>query len=115
MTETTGEVRVRSVRTRRNDSFMESAMEFGGGVVRLGFSVFTLPFTLLPTESRSHMRVATKELMYAFASLPRDFADVAGAAIEDWAAESDDPAAPPAPPAAPVTPRHAPNDEMAVG
>ena len=33
MTEPMGEVRVRSVRTRRNDSFMESAMEFGGGVV----------------------------------------------------------------------------------
>lgn len=105
MSETTGEVRVRSVRTRRNDSFVETAMEFGGGVVRLGFSVFTLPFALLPTESRGHMRNATKELMYAFASLPKDFADVAGKAIEDWAAETDDG------PAAPKAPR----DEMAVG
>jgi hypothetical protein len=105
MSETTGEVRVRSVRTRRNDSFVETAMEFGGGVVRLGFSVFTLPFALLPTESRGHMRNATKELMYAFASLPKDFADVAGKAIEDWAAETDD---------APAAPK-APRDEMAVG
>jgi hypothetical protein len=90
MSETQGEVRVRSVSTRRSDSFAESAVEFGGGVVRLGFSVFTLPFALLPGQSRQHMRNATKELMYAFAGLPRDFADVAGAAIEDWAAQSDD-------------------------
>jgi hypothetical protein len=87
MSETTGEVRVRSVRTRRNDSFVESAMEFGGGVVRVGFSVFTLPLALLPPESRQHMRNATKELMYAFASLPGDFADIAGKEIEKWAAE----------------------------
>jgi hypothetical protein len=105
MSETTGEVRVRSVRTRRNDSFVEQAMEFGGGVVRLGFSVFTLPLALLPGESRTHMRNATKELMYAFASLPKDFADVAGAAIEDWAAETDGPA-----PA-----KKAPKDEIAAG
>jgi hypothetical protein len=108
MSENVGEVRVRSVRARRNDSFAETAMEFGGGVVRLGFSVFTLPFALMPTETRTHLRNATHELMYAFASLPRDFADIAGAAIEDWAAETDDPA-----PAA--TARRAPNDEMAVG
>lgn len=104
MSETTGEVRVRSVRSRRNDSFMESAMEFGGGVVRLGFSVFTLPLALLPSQSRSHMRNATKELMYAFASLPRDFADIAGAAIEDWAAETDEPVA-----------KKAPKDEVSAG
>jgi hypothetical protein len=103
MSETQGEVRVRSVRTRRSDSFAESAMEFGGGVVRLGFSVFTLPFALLPSESRQHMRNATKELMYAFASLPADFADVAGKAIEDWASESDEPV------------KIAPNDELTAG
>jgi hypothetical protein len=106
MSETTGEVRVRSVRTRRSDSFVESAMEFGGGVVRLGFSVFTLPLALLPSESRQHMRNATKELMYAFASLPADFADVAGKEIEKWAAASDD---------APVAAPHAPKDEITVG
>lgn len=106
MAETTGEVRVRSVRTRRNDSFVESAMEFGGGVVRLGFSVFTLPFALLPSESRQHMQNATKELMYAFASLPGDFAEIAGREIERWAAEGDS-----APAAAP----HAPKDELVAG
>lgn len=97
MSETQGEVRVRSVRTRRSDSFVESAMEFGGGVVRLGFGVFTLPLALLPSESRQHMRNATKELMYAFAALPGDFADIAGEAIEQWAAKSDADATPTAP------------------
>jgi hypothetical protein len=89
MSETTGEVRVRSVRTKRNDSIVEQAMELGGGVVRVGFSLFTLPLALLPSESRQHMRNATKELMYAFASLPADFANIAGKEIEKWAAETD--------------------------
>ncbi len=106
MAETTGEVRVRSVRTRRSESFVEQAVEFGGGVVRVGFSVVTLPLALLPNESRQHMRNATKELMYAFASLPADFAEIAGQAIENWAAagESDEPAA-----------AKAPKDELAAG
>ena len=104
MSETTGEVRIRSVRARRNDSFAETAMEFGGGVVRLGFSVFTLPFALMPTETRGHLRNMTEDLMYAFASLPRDFAEIAGAAIEDWAAETDGP-----------LPPRAPRDEMSAG
>lgn len=91
MSDVQGEVRVRSVRVSggTNDSFVEQAMGFGGGVVRLGFSLFTLPLALLPTETRQHMRNATQELMYAFATLPRDFADVAGQAIEEWAKESD--------------------------
>jgi len=102
MVETQGEVRVRSVRTRRNDSFAESAMEFGGGVARLGFSLFTLPFALMPTQTRTHLRNATHELLHAFATLPADFAEIAGRPIEAWAAETDDPA-----PAA-----TAPRDEM---
>lgn len=89
MSENEGEVRVRSVQTRRSDSFVESAVEFGGGIVRMGFSVFTLPFALLPGESRAHMENATRELMHAFATLPKDFADVAGEAIERWAAEGE--------------------------
>jgi hypothetical protein len=89
MTDVQGEVRVRSVRSVRSDSFVETAMEFGGGVVRLGFSLFTLPLALLPSDTRHHMQNATKELMYAFASLPRDFADIAGQSIEEWAKESD--------------------------
>ncbi len=89
MSEGTGEVRVRNVGSRRNDSFVESAVEFGGGLVRLGFSLATLPLAILPTETRGHMRNATKELMYAFATLPKDFADVAGEAIEQWAKEAE--------------------------
>lgn len=103
MSEPQGEVRVRSVRTSRSNSFAETAMEFGGGVVRLGFGLFTLPLALLPPESRQHMHNATKELMYAFASLPRDFADAAGGAIEEWAEEGEEPAA---------SVKHAPKDEL---
>lgn len=103
MTEAQGEVRVRTVRTRRNDSFVESAVEFGGGVFRLGFSLITLPLALLPSESRQHMRNATKELMYAFATLPRDFTDVAREAIDEWAAEADQPV------------KKAPHDEVTAG
>lgn len=106
MSDIPGEVRVRSVRTRRSDSFVESAMEFGGGVVRLGFSLFTLPFALMPSETRGHLRNATHELMHAFATLPGDFAEIAGRPIEEWAAETDDPL----PPA-----QTAPRDEIAVG
>ncbi len=91
MTETEGEVRVRTVPVRRSESFVESVMEFGGGIARLGFTAFTLPLALLPPESRQHMRNATKELMYAFASLPRDFAEIAGKSIEKWAAEGEEP------------------------
>ncbi|MCU0491583.1 MAG: hypothetical protein MUD01_08345 [Chloroflexaceae bacterium] len=104
MAETAGEVRVRNVVSRRNDSFVEAATEFGGGIVRLGFSVLSLPLAVLPRETRGHMRNATRELMYAFATLPRDFADVANEAIEDWARAGDDVDTPP---------RHAPRDEMA--
>jgi hypothetical protein len=102
MSEPQGEVRVRNVTTQRSDSFLESATEFAGGIFRLGFSVATLPFALLPRESRQHMRNATRELMYAFATLPRDFADVAGEAIEDWARDAD----------TPPTSHHAPRDEI---
>ncbi|MBX0330788.1 hypothetical protein K2Z83_24325 [Oscillochloris sp. ZM17-4] len=89
MSETQGDVRVRSVRTQRSDSFVESAVEFGGGVLRMGLSVATLPFALLPSESRQHLRNATKEVMYAFAGLPGDLAKVASTAVEDWAAKTD--------------------------
>jgi hypothetical protein len=103
MSETQGEVRVRSVSTRRSDSFVESAVEFGGGVVRLGFSVFTLPLALLPSESRQHVRNAAKELMYAFAGLPGDIANVAGKAVEDWANEGE------------AVVKTAPKDELTAG
>lgn len=101
MAETQGEVRVRSVRTRRSDSLLESAVEFGGGVVRLGLSVAALPLALLPSDSRQHLRNATKEVLHAFAGLPGDLAKVADTAIEDWAAKTDG-----------VTPKTAPKDEL---
>jgi hypothetical protein len=103
MSETQGEVRVRSVSTRRSDSFIESAVEFGGGIVRVGFSVFTLPLALLPSESRQHVRNAAKEIMYAFAGLPGDIASVAGKAVEDWANDGE------------AVVKTAPKDELTAG
>lgn len=106
MTEPQGEVRVRNVAPRqRSESLIETAAEFGGGVVRLGFSVLTLPFAALPPDSRQHMRNATRELMYAFAELPRNFAETAGEAIEDWAKDAN--AMP-----SDAGKRHAPRDEI---
>jgi hypothetical protein len=90
MSEPQGEVRVRNVSTqKRNESILESAVEFGGGLVRTSVSLLMLPIAVLPPESRQHMRNATKELMYAFATLPRDFADIAGTTIEEWASEAE--------------------------
>lgn len=89
MSETQGEVRVRSVRTQRSDNLVESAVEFGGGIVRMGLSVATLPLALLPSTSRQHLRNAAKEALHAVAGLPGDLAKVAGTAIEDWAAKAD--------------------------
>jgi hypothetical protein len=97
MSETQGEVRVRSVRTQRSDNFVASAVEFGGGIIRAGLSVATLPLALLPNESRQHLRNATKEVLYAVAGLPGDFAKVANTAIDDWAAKTDGDAAATAP------------------
>lgn len=99
MAETQGEVRVRNVSTRRTDSLVESATEFAGGVFRLGFSLVTLPLAVLPHESRTHMRNATREMFHAFATLPRNFAEIAGEAVDEWAKAGDEPA-------------HAPRDEM---
>lgn len=98
MSEVQGEVRVRNVTAkRRSDNLVESLVEFGGGAVRLGVSLISLPLAVLPAESRQHVNNAARELMYAFASLPRDFAEIAGESIEKWAREVDADDAPKAP------------------
>jgi hypothetical protein len=85
------EVRVREVRARSGD-FVESAVELAGGFARLGLGVLQIPLSLLPRETRQHTRNAFKELSYAFASLPRDFADIAGERIEEWVKRGEAPA-----------------------
>ncbi len=87
--EQSGEVQIRNVPAAQSNSTLETIMEIGGGIARFGFSLFTLPLALLPPVSRQHMRNATRELLYAFATLPRDFAEIAGAEIEQWACEAD--------------------------
>jgi hypothetical protein len=94
MSETQGEVRVRSVRTQRSDNLVGSVVGFGGGIVRMGISVVTLPLGLLPSASRQHLQNATKEVLYAFAGLPGDLAKAASTVIEEWAAKTDGDSAP---------------------
>ncbi|MEI8308318.1 MAG: hypothetical protein WCF99_14770 [Chloroflexales bacterium] len=104
MSETQGEVRVRSVRTQRSGNLVESVVGFGSGIVRMGISVATLPFALLPGVSRQHLENATKEVLYAFAGLPGDLAKAASTVIEEWAAKADGDGAA----------KTAPKDELAV-
>ena len=56
---------------------------------RFGYGLLDLIVGLLPPQSRQHTRNAIRELSYAFASLPRDFAEIAGGEIERWAVRSD--------------------------
>lgn len=99
----TGEVRVRNVRTKRSESLVESALELGGGALRIGYSVLTLPLTLLPPVSRQHIQNATKEFAYAFATLPGEIVGVASKVVEDWAADNT------------AAETKAPKDELAAG
>jgi hypothetical protein len=89
MSETQGEVRVRTVRTARSGNLIETVVGFGGGIARVGLSVITLPLAVLPAESRQHLRNAAKEALSAIASLPGDLAKVASTAIDEWAANAE--------------------------
>lgn len=80
------EVRVRETR-RRDGEFIETAAELAGGFARLGWNLLRLPLAILPPEGRAHTTNAVRELSLAFVRLPRDFVDIAGTKIEEWAAE----------------------------
>lgn len=77
------EVRVREVRAR-DDDFVETAVQLAGGFARLGLGLLKVPLSLLPRETQQHTLNALRELSYAFATLPRDFAEIAGQEIEKW-------------------------------
>jgi hypothetical protein len=66
---------------------MESVIELSGGVVRLGLSALALATSVLPKQSRQHMRNGFIESMYAVATLPGDLVNLGGGTIEDWARE----------------------------
>lgn len=57
------------------------------GVGRVGYGLLHLPLQLLPIQTRTHVHNAIRELSYGFASLPRDFAEIASQGIEAWAEE----------------------------
>ncbi len=90
MSETQGEVRVRSVRTARSDSLVETVIGVGGGIARVGLSVVTLPLAVLPADSRQHLRNAAKEVLTAVVGIPGDLAKVASTVIDEWEAKADD-------------------------
>lgn len=100
--------------SRPSDRILGTVEGVVAPVARFGYGLLDLGLGLLPPQSRQHMRNAIRELSYAFASLPRNFADIAGREIEPWAVRGDVEAAliartaAPAPetrpaPAAPVT------------
>ena len=57
------------------------------GVAHLGYGLLSLPLQVLPFQTRTHVHNAIRELSYGFASLPRDFAEIASQGIERWAQE----------------------------
>jgi hypothetical protein len=90
MTTTEGEVRVRNVRNEdgRSGGLVQAVADLGGGVFRLGLAVGTLPLAILPSDVRHYLGSATRELVYAAASLPREMAKAANEALEEWAHET---------------------------
>jgi hypothetical protein len=85
----------RMARREESRSIANMMMDTVGGATRLGMNLANLPLGLLPNQSRDHMRNAIRELSYAFAQLPRDFATIAEKPIEEWIARADQPAATP--------------------
>jgi hypothetical protein len=75
---------------RENGPIIDTAETVAGQIARLGYGIVSLPLELLPPQSRTHMHNALRELSYAFASLPGDFAAIAGIEIERWAGAEDE-------------------------
>jgi len=90
MTTTEGEVRVRNVRTegRSNDGLIQTVADLGGGVLRLGIAIGTLPLAVLPNDIRQYLGNAAREIVHAAASLPREMAKAANEALEEWSQET---------------------------
>ena len=88
--------------SRGGNVMLDTVEGVAGGVARFGYGLLDMGLGLLPSQSRQHMRNAIRELSYAFASLPADFAEIAGVEIERWASVSDE-AAPSATVAATAT------------
>ena len=75
--------------SRPSDRILGTVEGVVAPVARFGYGLLDLGLGLLPPQSRQHMRNAIRELSYAFASLPRNFADIAGREIEPWAVRGD--------------------------
>jgi hypothetical protein len=69
---------------RREAGVIGAVEELASTVGRFGYGLLHLPLQLLPTQTRTHMHNVIRELSYGFASLPRDFAEIASHGIEAW-------------------------------
>jgi hypothetical protein len=86
-----GDVRVRNVRTQaQGKDLFGSLLEGGNTLVRMGLGLLTLPLTILPPEPRQQVRQTIHDIMLALISLPRELAEVATTAIEEWATETNE-------------------------
>jgi hypothetical protein len=54
----------------------------------MGLGLLTLPLSILPPEPRQQVRQTIHDVMLALVSFPRELADVATTAIEEWATET---------------------------
>lgn len=81
-------------RPRPANGLLDTVEGLAVGAGRLGYGLLSLGLDLLPRQSRQHMHNAVHELSRAFATLPRDFAEIAGEEIERWAADGPAPARP---------------------
>jgi len=104
MSDATGEVRVRNVRTQQSGNIVGTVIDAGSGALRIGLSVLTLPLAIPPAQSQQHVRNAAKEILQAAAALPGDLAAVAGKVVDDWAAAGEAEVA-----------KKAPKDELTAG
>ena len=77
-------------KSQRETGLIGAVEVLATNVGHLGYGLLYLPLQLLPIQTRTHVHNAIRELSYGFASLPRDFAEIASQGIEAWA-QKDEP------------------------
>lgn len=81
-----GEVRVRNVRTPEStNNPLGSLMDGGTDIFRMILGLFTLPFSILPPNTREQARNSVKNTIKSVVNIPGDLANVVNNALQDWA------------------------------